>query len=447
MGSSSKGAGQSRPLTEEERRLLSQQETYLRQMGDVAEEQFGLSAEDRDHYISVFREGTDTEARQAIAEMRSRISGTEIDPSTIEGVSIDSLLRDTILSATPEFQDLAQRAVAISDDLTQKYGSDISGLSDTFSTALQDYTTSYEAELSDIRASLGTADQDILSRETGAATAGISTAFREAQREMQSTLAQRGLSGSGVEAAATSDLLTQEALAKAGAIGQARYSAIAQSDARRQQQLGISGMQFQAGAGAAQQLYNVGAQATQGIYGAQLANVQQGMQTTNAATLQGIAGLTQAAQAGQGIYGGAQNYLAGAGATYGQGAQIAGSTATAIGQQQTQYGLGMYQGAQEARGAMIGGAMGAIATGIGAYQASDQRLKRNIQEAGEDNGYTIYTWDWIEEAKELGLGTYNRGVIAQDILETDPHAVFMGDHGYLMVDYAALGLEKYVEGS
>ena len=73
---------------------------------------------------------------------------------------------------------------------------------------------------------------------------------------------------------------------------------------------------------------------------------------------------------------------------------------------------------------------------------SDERLKENIEKYGElPNGVGLYTWDWNEKAVELGaedLPTY--GVIAQDARQYVPDAVWMGDDGYLRVDYSKVNV-------
>ena len=67
---------------------------------------------------------------------------------------------------------------------------------------------------------------------------------------------------------------------------------------------------------------------------------------------------------------------------------------------------------------------------------SDERLKTNIELQRVENGYNIYTWDWIE-GHDYG---YNEGVIAQEVLEVNPEAVVMMDNGYYAVDYSKLGV-------
>tara|TARA_R100001443_G_C3363826_1_gene179618 strand:- start:6494 stop:7297 length:804 start_codon:yes stop_codon:yes gene_type:complete len=79
---------------------------------------------------------------------------------------------------------------------------------------------------------------------------------------------------------------------------------------------------------------------------------------------------------------------------------------------------------------IIGGAMSFI---------SDVRLKDNIQFSHKHGEYDVYTWDWTEEAYEVGVTDEPTiGVIAQDILQSKPEAVLKHNSGYLMVNYGAL---------
>jgi hypothetical protein len=69
---------------------------------------------------------------------------------------------------------------------------------------------------------------------------------------------------------------------------------------------------------------------------------------------------------------------------------------------------------------------------------SDIRLKDNIIHIGTDKGYNIYSWDWNREALELGVDTPTYGVMAQEVLETNPDAVELMDNGYYAVNYGEL---------
>ena len=49
---------------------------------------------------------------------------------------------------------------------------------------------------------------------------------------------------------------------------------------------------------------------------------------------------------------------------------------------------------------------------------------------------TLYKWDWTETAKKLGIEhNPTRGVLAQEVIKTHPHAVKLNSNGYLSVDY------------
>ena len=85
-----------------------------------------------------------------------------------------------------------------------------------------------------------------------------------------------------------------------------------------------------------------------------------------------------------------------------------------------------------------GGAGTAMAT-IGAM--SDMRLKKNITKIGVDNGFNIYSWDWIEKGIEIGADKYPTiGVLAQQVQKIKPEAVST-ENGYLKVDYAKLHIQ------
>lgn len=81
--------------------------------------------------------------------------------------------------------------------------------------------------------------------------------------------------------------------------------------------------------------------------------------------------------------------------------------------------------------------LAAISAGVqfaSAFAPSDIRLKTDLRWAGNDGrrDWWDYRYLWDEP------GVERRGVIAQDILATDPHAV-SEDDGWLVVDYAQLG--------
>jgi hypothetical protein len=430
-----------RAVTQQELDLWTAQKENLDSLTKIAEEQYNLSVEDRNYYEKVFREGTDTEAKTALAKLQSQITGKEVSPESIKSVNIDSLLRDTILNSTPEFKDAASKVIQGQESLTKQYGAEVTGLSKAFTDSIQGFTDKYNQELQTTKEQMGTANADVLARQTGTTMAGISSGYQEARKQLESTLARKGLAGSGVEANILSSNYQQEAMAKASAGVSAYNTAIQQSDALRLQQAQLSGQQYQAGISGATTGYNANLGATQNIYGVTSASDLQNYNLSNAATLQGIAGLTQVAQAGQGVYEKSANYLQGASSSAANAAQTSTSAATSLANTNSNYSLGMANVASANRGQnmeLIGTLAGA---GAGIYNKSDERLKTNIQLVDNVNGHNIYTWDW----KEQDYG-YNKGVIAQEILVSVPEAVTMMDNGYYAVNYNMLGLDYLVKG-
>ena len=69
---------------------------------------------------------------------------------------------------------------------------------------------------------------------------------------------------------------------------------------------------------------------------------------------------------------------------------------------------------------------------------SDKKLKENIEYLGKFKSHNLYRWKWNHIAKKLGINTPQIGVMAQEILQTNPHAVTTHPNGYLMVNYSLL---------
>jgi len=82
------------------------------------------------------------------------------------------------------------------------------------------------------------------------------------------------------------------------------------------------------------------------------------------------------------------------------------------------------------------GQVAGIAASI--YGMSDARLKENITYLGEDRGHNVYSWDWNDTARSMGVDDPTVGVIAQEVMETTPEAVSVHESGYYMVDYGSL---------
>jgi hypothetical protein len=95
-------------------------------------------------------------------------------------------------------------------------------------------------------------------------------------------------------------------------------------------------------------------------------------------------------------------------------------------QQQYQSSLDKLNAEQAGIQGMFSGA-GGIAQ---AYMMSDMRLKSNIKHVGIFKHYNVYEYDIA--------GTRTPGVMAQEVLLTNPEAVSEHESGYLMVNYGAL---------
>ena len=70
---------------------------------------------------------------------------------------------------------------------------------------------------------------------------------------------------------------------------------------------------------------------------------------------------------------------------------------------------------------------------------SDKRLKDNIEYIGKSkDGHKIYTWEWNDIAKKLGVDTPTIGVLAQEVMKYMPEAVMEDENGYYRVNYGVL---------
>ena len=74
---------------------------------------------------------------------------------------------------------------------------------------------------------------------------------------------------------------------------------------------------------------------------------------------------------------------------------------------------------------------------------SDSRLKDNIRFIHRPNGHNVYTWDWNKLAKSIGADKQpNYGVIADEIVSTNPEALEKDENGYWKVNYFKLRQNK-----
>lgn len=87
-----------------------------------------------------------------------------------------------------------------------------------------------------------------------------------------------------------------------------------------------------------------------------------------------------------------------------------------------------------AYGGQLGGTVGGFLGSAAGSLFSDRRVKENIVEIGEENGFPIYSFNYIGQPDK----TYS-GVMAQDVIEVRPDAVHEID-GVYRVDYDAIGV-------
>ena len=81
-----------------------------------------------------------------------------------------------------------------------------------------------------------------------------------------------------------------------------------------------------------------------------------------------------------------------------------------------------------------------IGAGITAWQASDIRLKENVEQVGTSpQGYKVYEFNY----KDDFTNTRYRGAMAQDVVKKNPMAVGIQDN-YLTVDYSQIDVDMEV---
>jgi len=70
---------------------------------------------------------------------------------------------------------------------------------------------------------------------------------------------------------------------------------------------------------------------------------------------------------------------------------------------------------------------------------SDERMKEDIKFVGKEKGHNIYTWNWKDEAKQMGWDKFPAiGVLAQEVMKYMPEAVMEDKNGYYRVNYGVL---------
>lgn len=117
---------------------------------------------------------------------------------------------------------------------------------------------------------------------------------------------------------------------------------------------------------------------------------------------------------------------------------IAGLT-SGIGQTLAQGQIGAAQNRLQGSQANRQNLMNLASLGLTAF--SDRRLKNNIKKVGTENGFNVYTWDWNEKAKSLGLEGSGKGVIADEVKQVKPEAV-KRHQGFDTVDYELIGVKN-----
>ena len=66
-------------------------------------------------------------------------------------------------------------------------------------------------------------------------------------------------------------------------------------------------------------------------------------------------------------------------------------------------------------------------------------LKKNLEKIGQVNGHNWYMWDWNIVANKMGLDGKSEGVLADELVKTDPECIGFR-HGFMIVDYVKLGI-------
>lgn len=74
---------------------------------------------------------------------------------------------------------------------------------------------------------------------------------------------------------------------------------------------------------------------------------------------------------------------------------------------------------------------------------SDRAVKENIVRVGEhEAGFGLYLFDYKPEFASFGEGR-QFGVMADEVQAIVPEAVVRGEHGFLQVNYALLGITRH----
>lgn len=149
----------------------------------------------------------------------------------------------------------------------------------------------------------------------------------------------------------------------------------------------------------------------------------------------GQTGAQNLAQLGQTTSGNISNLMQAGGQAQASGILGAQQANAGLASQLIGVGGGALAGSGALGAGMAAGFGGSAGAGALLGLLSDIRVKTNIENAGRlPNGINLYTWDWTEEGAEIAGDQPGYGVIAQEVKETIPDAVFELD-GYLRVNY------------
>lgn len=359
-----KSAPDARTVSAEERAAIASQNDSLDKLTEIAQSQLDLSDEQIAKYQAAFEDPNNL-ATDDIAEFQSLLTGKPVTAADLADKSLEDIIRESMLQAPASFTRQAEDYVAKTDRLATEFKADTAFNTGKLVSSLESAGYKYQTQLGDTAKKLGTIDEDILARETGAATAGISSAFAEGQKGLEENLARRGLSGSGLDAQATAQLSQQESLAKFGALSQARTQARGLSDQLRMQQLGLQSQQYQVGQQTAQGIYGAQQQGAGTIYQTGANQAGGVLQARTAGTQQGLGSLGQAYGMGQQAFGQGAGLLAqGAGGFSQAGSGFGGIAGTQAAQSTAQHQA--VTQAASSRNAAVGSIIG---TGIGIYGA------------------------------------------------------------------------------
>lgn len=184
----------------------------------------------------------------------------------------------------------------------------------------------------------------------------------------------------------------------------------------------------------------------QGLPGNQATSVGLGLNAGTSSLAAGMTGMNAYGQLGNSVSQGIGGAMQGWQGVGNLGVQSYNTQVNAWGQQQ-QANAQQSSALGSTLGSLAGAAAsmytgGATAAALGALKGSDRQLKENVQYMGElPSGIKVYSFEYKSEFKDdpnCGHGTFI-GVMADEIEQIIPEAVFILDNGYKGVNYALVG--------